>query len=59
MKTKPINSNGPNGEPLVCHSCGSFRHMLKDCQHSYENSTDKSYYTEGIDSENVFFYELF
>ena len=34
---KPINREGQDGETLLCKSCGSYRHLLPDCPHSYEN----------------------
>ena len=36
-KKKPINPPGPDGKPLICPSCGSYRHLLQDCPDSYEN----------------------
>ena len=37
--SKSTNPLGPDGEPMKCHSCGSFRHLIGDCPHSYENNT--------------------
>ena len=34
---KHINPPGPDGKPLICPSCGSYRHLLNDCPDSYEN----------------------
>ena len=34
---KPVNPKNENGDTLTCISCGSFRHMLDTCPHSYEN----------------------
>ena len=31
-----MNPKGQDGKVIVCRACGSFRHLLKDCQHSYE-----------------------
>ena len=36
---KPINPDGPDGQPLRCLSCDSVRHLMKQCPHSYENLT--------------------
>ena len=35
--TKNINPTGPDGRPLKCKSCGSFRHLLPACPDSWEN----------------------
>ena len=35
--TKPINPTDESGEPFTCSSCGSYRHLLNECPHSYEN----------------------
>ena len=34
---KPVNPDGPDGQPLRCLSCDSIRHLVKQCPHSYEN----------------------
>ena len=34
---KRINPVGTDGNRLLCKSCGSFRHLLNDCPHSWEN----------------------
>ena len=31
------NSTGPDGKPLICRACGSYRHMLADCPDSWGN----------------------
>ena len=36
-KKKLINPPGPDGKPLICPSCGSYRHLLQECPDSYEN----------------------
>ncbi len=38
---KRINPSGSDGRPLLCKSCGSFRHLLADCPDSYENMPAK------------------
>ena len=35
--SKGLNPVGASGKRLLCHSCGSNKHLLKDCQDSYEN----------------------
>ena len=45
---KVINPSGMDGHPLRCSSCDSFRHFVKDCPHSWENSGAKKVnFTEG------------
>ena len=39
---KPLNPTKDNGERMICPSCGSYRHLLKDCPDSYENLQKKS-----------------
>ncbi|XP_053390667.1 uncharacterized protein LOC128553511 [Mercenaria mercenaria] len=34
---KKINPKGPDGRPLICKSCGSYRHLLPACPDSWEN----------------------
>ena len=34
---KNINPIGPNGRPLTCRSCRSYRHLLAACPDSWEN----------------------
>lgn len=36
--SRPVNPKGSDGKTLTCRACGSFRHMVKECQHSYENN---------------------
>ena len=54
-KEKPINPLDEKGQPLLCISCGSYRHMLNSCPDSWKNSlkkrNEKSYYTENTESD--------
>lgn len=34
---RPVNPKDENGKYLTCHACGSFRHMVTNCPHSWEN----------------------
>ena len=34
---KPMNQLGADGKPLLCSSCGSYRHYVESCWHSWEN----------------------
>ena len=50
---KPVNPRGPDGNPLSCHGCGSYRHLVGGCPHSYENArkTQQAHISES--AENV------
>ena len=37
-----MNPTGKDGNLLLCKACGSFRHFIADCPHSFENSTKKN-----------------
>ena len=39
---KKINPFGANGKPLLCNSCGSYRHLLEECPDSWENMEKKN-----------------
>lgn len=30
-KQKPMNPDGADGKPILCRSCGSYRHLVKNC----------------------------
>ena len=32
-----MNPYNLDGRPLLCHSCGSCRHLIAECPYSYEN----------------------
>ncbi|CAC5360727.1 unnamed protein product [Mytilus coruscus] len=34
---KNLNPTGPDGKPLTCRSCGSYRHLVAKCPDSFEN----------------------
>ena len=34
---KKLNPLGTNGKVLLCSSCGSYRHFVAQCPHSWEN----------------------
>ena len=40
--TRPLNPKGQDGERLLCLACGSYRHMIQECQHSWENMKGKA-----------------
>ena len=35
---RPMNPLGRDGQPMTCKCCGSFRHFLRDCPDSWENT---------------------
>ena len=39
---RKINPIGANGKPLLCNSCGSYRHLLEECPDSWENMEKKN-----------------
>ena len=46
---RKMNPCGSDGRPLLCHSCGSYRHLIAECPYSYEH---QSAHVQGAD-ENV------
>ena len=38
---KKLNPVGPDGKILLCNSCGSYRHLVAECQDSWENITKR------------------
>ena len=38
---KDVNPKNAQGKIMRCSSCGSFRHLVKECPHSYEKMTRK------------------
>ena len=38
---KKINPLGSDGKSLPCYSCGSYRHLVAECQDSWENMVKK------------------
>ena len=34
---KKLNPLGSDGKILLCHSCGSYRHLVAECPNSWEN----------------------
>ncbi|ESO88799.1 hypothetical protein LOTGIDRAFT_165215 [Lottia gigantea] len=49
---KHMNPKSFNGKTLTCHACGSYRHLLKDCSHSYENRNAHGDSKEAFISDN-------
>ena len=48
---KSINPTGSDGNLLTCKSCGSYRHLMAACPHSYENMSKVNTCT--VDEEDV------
>ena len=53
---KRLNPAGSNGRPMLCKSCGSFRHLLSECPDSYENMP-QVHWTETDDAEYPSIYD--
>ena len=58
---RPINPKGKDGQPMLCKSCGSFRHFVEKCPDSHENKgTGNIFLTEDVeDNSEVERYVLF
>ena len=50
--SKKMNPVGPDGKPLTCRSCGSYRHLVVNCPHSWENMA-KTNVTERMAKVNI------
>ena len=44
---RAVNPTGFNGAPMLCKSCGSYRHLIKDCPDSYENQASANITEQG------------
>lgn len=33
---RPVNPKGKDGNIMTCNACGSYRHLVRECQHSFE-----------------------
>ena len=53
---RPLNPKGQDGERLLCLACGSYRHMMTDCPHSWEKMKGgKAYVVEEHEQEESYF----
>ena len=50
---RPVNPAGGNGKPLLCKSCGSYRHMIAECSDSWENRAPRVNITEEDNQEEA------
>ena len=48
-----MNPKRAEGRPLTCISCGSYRHLLTDCPHSWENMQANVAEIDNSDEEEV------
>ena len=48
-----MNPKGAEGRTLTCISCGSYRHLLTDCPHSWENMQASVAEIDNSDEEEV------
>lgn len=46
---RPINPLGKDGKPMLCKSCGSFRHFVGKCPDSHENKSGNVFITEEVE----------
>jgi len=53
---RPLNPTGQDGERLLCRACGSYRHMMQDCPHTWEKIKGKAFVVE--DNEEESFYTM-
>ena len=44
--TRPVNPKASDGKIITCKDCGSYRYLVKDCQHSYERKKDEANLTD-------------
>ena len=49
---REMNPIGKDGKTMTCRGCGSFRHLLKQCQHSHENNPNSVLLTEHSESDS-------
>ena len=49
---KPLNPKGSDGRLLTCRGCGSFRHLVKQCEHNNEKSKSQVHSAEDYDDKS-------
>ena len=55
VQKRPLNPTGQDGERLLCRACGSYRHMMQDCPHSWEKMKGRAYVAEEDNDDESFF----
>ncbi len=53
-KERPVNPMGSNGKPMTCLACGSYRHLVSTCPHSWENLEKVNISEEDIEEACLF-----
>lgn len=48
---RKVNPLGRDGKPMLCKSCGSFRHFVEKCPDSHERSSGSVYFTAQLHEE--------
>ena len=52
---RPVNLPGIDGKPMLCKSCGSYRHLMSSCPDSWENRNRVNIVQDSIGNEIVLF----
>ena len=56
QRGRAVNPNGPDGQPMTCRACGSYRHLIRVCPDSWENlNTSRVNFTERSEDHVVLF----
>ena len=51
---KELNPLGSNGKILLCYSCGSYRHLVAECEDSWENMVKRKVRESNVKSRDQF-----
>ena len=58
VQKRPLNPTGHDGERLLCRACGSYRHLMGECPHSWEKMKGKVFMVEEDAGEEESFYTM-
>ena len=58
VQKRPLNPTGHDGERLLCRACGSYRHLMGECPHSWEKMKGKVFMVEEDAEEEESFYTM-